>query len=158
MTTLLLGLIGSGKSTIGTILAQKTGARFVEMDTLVLQTLGVESPQNVSPALWKEVQLEVNKDLSTQDNLVIATSGNIVENDLNILYYKQHTESLRIIYLKAEIADLESRWQHSTPLNQTTLTEWHTERTPLYERFADHIVSTSGKTPAQIVQEIQKLS
>lgn len=158
MTILLLGLLGSGKSTIGTLLADDLHATFVEMDYGISMALGGARPQDVSEAEWKECQTEVAKDLSVQRHLVIATSGNIVENDLNILYFKEHTEDLHIIYLDASIETLLNRAvgndQGKAKSFHAHLLELHRRRDALNRSFSDLIIRTDHKTPRQVVDDI----
>lgn len=158
MITLILGLLGSGKSTVGQLLADKTSCKFVEMDTLVLQTLGVSKPHDVSPALWKECQLEVSKDLSVQEHLVIASSGNIVENDLNMLYFKTHAPKLKIVYLHTDLETLIARKTAETKEDpsqvRTHLKAQLQAREPLYRRFADVEIDTNSSSPEHIVSAI----
>lgn len=160
MITLLFGLLGSGKSTVGQLLAKHTNARFVEMDTVIADILGVSSPEEVSPMLWKECQLEICKDLSVQENIVIATSGNIVENDLNILYFKHHCQDLQNIYLQASLDALVSRTLLEKKQDKEHLIQYFTERLtdrePLYKQYADRIVPTDNHTPQQVVNTILK--
>ena len=160
MITLLFGLLGSGKSTVGQLLAKQTGARFIEMDTLIADTLGVKSPNEVSSVLWKECQLEICKDLSVQENIVVATSGNIVENDLNILYFQHHSTQLRIIYLKATLESLVSRTLLEKEDTRQHLEEYFSltlkNREPLYMLYADAVFPNDTKTPQQVVNDIRK--
>ncbi len=158
MIILLLGLVGSGKSTIGQLLAAKTGARFVEMDTLILDTLGVKSPGDVSRIAWEECQLEISKDLSVQDNLVIAASGNIVENSLNILYFKTHAPNVLIVYLETSTDTLTHRTVQNhggdSQAVNAHLSDLLADRSVLYKRFADTVVSTDAKLPVDIADAI----
>lgn len=158
MITLLFGVLGSGKSTVGQLLAKQTNARFVEMDTMIMQTMGISHPSDVSPAAWKECQIDISKDLSVQDNLVIATSGNIVENDLNILHFQNHCPDLRSVYLRTSLDTLVARTVSETQGNahdvKKNLQEKITRREPLYTLFSQAIIDTDGKTPQQIVDAI----
>ena len=158
MTIVLFGLLGSGKSTIGKLIAHDLHHTFVEMDYLISHSLGDVRPQDVSDAVWKECQVEVSKDLSVQRDLVIAGSGNIVENDLNILYFRDHAEDLHIIYIDATTETLLARnagndAEKSRAL-RTHLEELRKKREGLYRFFADTVIETDNKTPRQIANEI----
>lgn len=158
MTILLFGLLGSGKSTIGRLLALDLHGTCVEMDYLISQSLGGAKPQDVSDAKWKECQLEISKDLSVQSNLIIAASGNIVENDLNILYFREHADDLRIVYLEATTETLLARTtgndaEKSREL-RTHLEELRQKREGGYRTFADTTIVTDGKTPRQVADAI----
>lgn len=158
MTILLFGLLGSGKSTIGKLLALDLQGTCVEMDYLISQTLGGVKPQDVSEAHWKECQVEISKDLSVQRNLIIAASGNIVENDLNILYFREHAEDVCIVYLDATTETLLARTTGNDAAKarelRTHLEELRQKREGLYRTFADTVIATDGKTPRQIADAI----
>lgn len=158
MTILLLGLLGSGKSTIGKLIANDLVASFVEMDYAISMALGGVKPQDVSEAEWKECQTEIAKDLSVQCHLVIAASGNMVENDLNFLYFKEHATGLHIVYLDATIETLLSRAVGNNETKEQEfrahLLELHRRRDALNRSFADVIVSTDNKTPRQVADDI----
>ena len=116
MTILLLGLMGSGKSTIGKLLAEHFGYKFHEMDHLVLEQSGFNSVSEVYEhrmSLWKESELEVSKELSKKENLVIAASGGLSENQLNILYFQENCKHLEIVFLHVDIAKAEQRLLNS---------------------------------------------
>ena len=158
MTLLLFGLLGSGKSTIGKLLAVDLHATFVEMDYAISQSLGGVKPQDVSDAEWKECQIEISKDLSVQRNLVIAASGNIVENDVNILYFREHSDDLHIIYLDATTETLLARGagndREKAKELASHLEDLRQKREVLYRTHADVTVVTDNKTPRQIADDV----
>lgn len=158
MHILLLGVYGSGKSTVGRLLAERTGRAFVEMDALIARTLGVSSPDNVPTVLWKECQIDVCKDLSVQENFVIAASGNIVENDINVLHFHTHSPNTRMVYLRTSAETLVARTVSESHGNledaKRDLHEKIDQRERLHLRFANMTIDTDGKNPLQIVDEI----
>lgn len=111
MNILLFGIIGSGKSSIGKLLAEKLGYKFVEIDNLVLEQTGFSSAdeiRNGGKLIWKETELNVVKDLSFEDNCVIACSGGFLENELNISYFKENS-IFKAVYLHANLEVLTKR-------------------------------------------------
>lgn len=100
MNVLLFGIIGSGKSSIGQELAKRLGYKFIEMDKLIQINSGLKS-NTEDNILWKEVELNVSKDLSYENNCVIACPGGFLENELNISYFKQNSD-FKSVYLFAE--------------------------------------------------------
>lgn len=157
MILLLLGTLGSGKSTIGSLVAADLRAIFIEMDHAISVAMGGVTPSDVRPSQWKECQIEISKDLSTQKNLVIAASGNIIENDINILYFLESGTPTQIIYLDTSIATLISRVAGGNAERQLLkkhLEELHAKRDALYRKTANFIVQTDEKTPRQIADEI----
>jgi len=117
MIILLLGLMGSGKSSTGRLLAKTLDLRFLEMDHLILEKTGFNSISEVYEhrmSLWKESELEVSKELSKEENLVIAASGGLSENQLNILYFQENSKHLEIIQLEVATEKAEDRLLNSS--------------------------------------------
>ena len=128
MIVLLLGLMGSGKTSSGRLLAQKLELKFVEMDLLILEKTGFNSVSEVYEhrmSLWKEAEMEVSKELSKQQNIVIATSGALAENQINLLYFQENCKHLEIIHLEVEVEEAEKRLLNS---NDHTFAESEKEK------------------------------
>lgn len=158
MHVLLLGVYGSGKSTVGKLLATDIHATFIEMDTLIHESAGIADPEAISPVYWKECQIDICKDLSVQEDLVIATSGNIVENDINLLHFRANDPETIAVYMHTELDSLVSRTVKERSGGgeevRRSLEELLAAREPLYLRFADVVIRTDGKTPREIATEI----
>jgi shikimate kinase len=155
MTILLLGLLGSGKSTVGTILANETGSTFVEMDHLIVSGLHMP-PESIPEHLWKEYQLELSKDLSVQHNIIVAGSGNIVDNDLNILYFRVNNPSVKVVYLQTHPKTLCERISDPSARakEEKILQDLLDQRAPLYLKYADCIIDTDHSTPRDVALKI----
>jgi len=96
----LTGFMGSGKSTIGPILANTLGWDFYDLDRLIEQSLGkkiVDIFNDEGENYFRQVEQETFKKLSSQDKVIIALGGGAMANQLNIDYFKKHG---KIIYLK----------------------------------------------------------
>lgn len=170
MTILLLGLMGSGKSTIGRLLAEHFDYKFHEMDHLVLEQSGFNSISEVYEhrmSLWKESELEVSKELSKKENLVIAASGGLSENQLNLLYFQENCKHLEIVFLHVDIEEAEKRLLNSASHSfseiekekmQHNLEKIAQKRDFLNKIYATLVVDTSHVDANQATQEIiQKL-
>lgn len=168
MKILLLGLMGSGKTTIGKLLAKTLGCEFVEMDALVLQHSGFDSVQDVfelRESLWQESELEVSKQLSNQQNsLVIACSGDIVENQLNIQYFRENSANMHVIYLQTTPETLAKRViashvekltieQHDSV--EKNIMELNVMRHDSYKKMADTVIKTDIHSLEEIIEEIK---
>ncbi|MDK2937043.1 MAG: shikimate kinase [Eubacteriaceae bacterium] len=82
----LIGFMGSGKSSIGPMLAQKLNYRFVDTDTLIEEKAGQKISAifaNQGEKAFREMETAVLKELSKDTSLVIATGGGIVLKEEN---------------------------------------------------------------------------
>ncbi|CAL9129950.1 unnamed protein product [Musa textilis] len=89
----LVGMMGSGKSTVGKILSEVLCYSFFDSDKLVEQAVGVSSVAQIfkdhSEAFFRDNESKVLKDLSSMHRLVVATGGGAVVRPINWKYMKQ---------------------------------------------------------------------
>jgi shikimate kinase len=175
MNILLLGIMGSGKSSLGKKIAKHLDFNFIEQDSLILEKIDLDitkesldtRPKNTTrnlletrQILWKEMELESSKELSFNTNQVIACGGGIVSNDLNILYFKENSQKIKIFYLYAEKKVLLDRIlsrdfkseKHNSEFLSARLEDVLARRDMFYRDFADEVIDTSD------VDENQALS
>jgi len=147
----LIGFMGTGKTAVGQLLAKKLGSRFFELDLLIEQKAGKSIPdifQQDGEVAFRELEIEVTKEVSKDKNLVIACGGGIVLNKINIDRLRQQS---RIVYLTASpgvilkrVADEEGQRPLLEVDNPTlTIREMLSFRKPFYERAADITINTS---------------
>ena len=157
----LIGMPGSGKSTVGRILSKRTGMSQVDTDVLIersenmkLQDIidkkGLERFAQIEEAVLLELDLK---------NYIVSTGGSAV-------YYPKAMEHLKesstIVYLKTplskllrNIRNMDSRGISVKP--GQTFEDLYNERCPLYEKYADVTVSTEELIPPSIAARIQEL-
>lgn len=89
----LVGMMGSGKTTVGKIIAEVLGYSFFDSDKLVEQAVGLSSVAQIfkehSEAFFRDSESEVLRDLSSMHRLVVATGGGAVIRPVNWKYMKQ---------------------------------------------------------------------
>ncbi|CAL5043682.1 unnamed protein product [Urochloa decumbens] len=89
----LVGMMGSGKSTVGKILAEVLGYSCFDSDKLVEQAVGMPSVAQIfkvhSEAFFRENESSVLRDLSSMRRLVVATGGGAVIRPINWNYMKK---------------------------------------------------------------------
>ena len=164
---ILVGLMGSGKTTMGRALAKHLGKAFVDSDEEIQQRTGVTIPHIFDiegETGFRQRETAAIRELVERDDMVLATGGGAVLAEQNRAMLQQ---SGIVIYLKASVHDLWQRTRHdrNRPLLQTAdphakLTELFQQRDPLYLQVAD-IVMQSGKQSAHalmlhLVDEIEK--
>ena len=88
----LIGFMGTGKTAVGKILAEKSGKEFVELDALIEKKAGKSIPsifRDEGEIAFRELEIAVTREVSSRKNAVIACGGGIVLNKINIDRLKQ---------------------------------------------------------------------
>jgi shikimate kinase len=150
----LVGMMGSGKTTMGRQLAKHLGKVFVDSDEEIIKRTGVTIPHIFDiegEAGFRQRESAAVRELVGRENMVLATGGGAVLDEQNRALLQQNGV---VIYLKASAHDLWLRTRHdrNRPLLQTDnphakLTELFQLRDPLYRQMSD-IVVQSGKQNA----------
>jgi shikimate kinase len=168
-------MMGSGKSSIGRLLAENLGYRFIELDKLILNHTGYASVQAVFAdkiSIWKEAEIALSKDLSSSDNQVIACGGGFLDNELNLTYFAESRVDYQAIYLYSDEKTLASRVHARSKRVETSISApakitkhkitkniagIFPQRDAKYRLHADHVVSTETNTIDETCQEIIEL-
>jgi shikimate kinase len=147
----LVGMMGSGKTTMGRSLARHLDKTFIDSDEEIQKRTGVTIPHIFDiegEGGFRQRETAAISDLVGRENMVLATGGGAVLSEQNRALLQQNGI---VIYLKAGVHDLWQRTRHdrNRPLLQTgdpraKLTELYQQRDPLYQQVAD-IVIYSGK-------------
>ncbi len=158
----LVGFMGAGKSTVGTILAKKLGYSYCDADKFIESRAGTTITQifaDHGEQRFRDLESESIEYLSTQQGQVIATGGGVIQRDRN---WEAMKSGGITIYLRAPIEVIWERIKDSKdrPLLQVdnpleTASDLLNKRTPLYEK-ADLIVDTSDLTLEEVADEIIK--
>ena len=158
MAKVLLGFMGSGKTTI----ARKLDPDFVDMDALLEGRLGMPIArffEEKGEAAFRQLEEEVLADLLKTDK-VISTGGGIVISPRNRALLKQNPDN---IYLKADFETLYQRisadMDNQRPLflnnSKEDLAVIFKERQAWYEEVASQIVDVSSLNPDEIIEELR---
>ena len=164
----LIGFMGTGKTAVGKVLAEKLGRSFVELDLLIEQKVGKSIPdifQQDGEIIFRELEIEVTREVSKDKNLVIACGGGIVLNKINIDRLRQQS---RIVYLTASPGVILKRVSGDggeRPLLKAAnralnIRELLRFRKPFYERAADITIDTSkldiNSVAEQIIEKLKE--
>lgn len=132
---MIIGMPGSGKTTVGRLLAQATGKIFVDVDEEIIRTAGMSISEIFAAsgeAGFREIETSVLCKLGKGSGQVIATGGGCVTRPEN---YPLLHQNGRILRLRRDIGKLP---KDGRPLSLTNdLSEMAAEREPLYAAFAD---------------------
>ncbi|MBQ8732367.1 MAG: shikimate kinase [Oscillospiraceae bacterium] len=146
---ILIGMPGSGKSTVGVLLAKLVGYRFLDTDLLIQQQAGKRLYQILEedgPAAFAQLENEVNRSIDT-DHTVIATGGSVIFGKEAMAHLKAIGQ---VVYLEVDLPTLQKRvgdFSRRGILMEDgqTLSDIYRERTPLYAAQADLTVSCGGE-------------
>lgn len=161
MNIAVYGFMGVGKTTIGGLLAEKLGYSFIDMDTEIEKrekTTISEIFRNQGEAKFRQLESNLIKELALKDRLIIACGGGAIADPENAETLQKVS---RMIYLTASIQEIIKRTSedNSRPLLETenpeqVASELYEKRKPVYTRYAEITVNTTGKSPSEIVDKI----
>lgn len=117
----LVGLMGAGKTTVGRALAKRLNKRFIDSDHEIEERTGATIPlifEIEGEAAFRQREAEVIRDLTAQQDIVLATGGGAVLNAESRAYLKSRGT---VIYLRASVNSIVQRTSHdkNRPLLQT---------------------------------------
>lgn len=151
---ILIGMPGSGKTTVGTFLAEKTGKTLVDADAYLVERAGKSISAifaDSGEAGFRATETDVLTQLGKQSGLIIATGGGCVTQAQN---YPLLHQNGTMFWLHREIAKLPV---DGRPLSQSgDLAKMYEIRKPMYAHFADHTVDNNGD-PAATADEILRI-
>ncbi|MFZ6752067.1 bifunctional shikimate kinase/3-dehydroquinate synthase AroKB [Undibacterium sp. Dicai25W] len=157
----LVGLMGSGKTTVGRALARKLNKRFIDSDHEIEARTGVSIPvifEIEGEASFRQREADVIRDLTAQSGIVLATGGGAVLNPDSLRYLHERGT---VIYLRAGINSILQRTRNdkNRPLLRTAdprkkLEELEAQRHPLYQQAAHLIIETGRPNVQHLVQSI----
>ena len=157
----LVGPMGAGKSTIGKYLAQHLKLRFADTDTEIEARTGADIPwifDVEGEAGFREREVQVVEEMTTWDDIVLATGGGVVMRPEN-----RQALGARgyVVYLHATVEEQvrRTRRDRRRPLLQKgdpeqVLRALMAIRDPLYREIADHIIDTDGCSPRTVAQRL----
>lgn len=145
---ILCGFMGSGKTTVGRLLAKKNGRRFIDMDQWIEQQEGCSVSQIFAlqgENYFRALEQKAARQLSCETGLVIATGGGTLLDPANALAL---ASSGTIILLDASLPAVKTRLEsdYTRPLLQRedrwdAMEKLYRERLPIYRKHADLSVS-----------------
>jgi shikimate kinase len=159
----LVGPMGTGKSTIGRLLAKELHFEFKDSDREIEDRCGADIPwifDVEGEAGFREREKLVIRYLSNQPDIVLATGGGAVIDSEN--QHNLRTNGF-IVFLNTSVDQQYERTrrdrkrpllQHQDP--RSVLTELMAIREPIYRNIADFIISTDHRRPKSVVKEVVK--
>ncbi|HWB54860.1 MAG TPA: shikimate kinase [Tepidisphaeraceae bacterium] len=171
MNIVLIGYRGSGKTTVGKLLADRLKMPFVDTDDLIVRRAG----QNIAAIFnrhgeqkFRDLETQALNESLQQDGQILALGGGAVIREENRNALKADPQN-KIFYLHHDAATLHQRIQADpkTSVNRPALTQLNgtidevqhllAARLPWYREVMNHEIDTADMSPEQIVEQIVSL-
>jgi shikimate kinase len=163
MNIWLIGMMGSGKTTVGRLLASERAMEFRDVDSIIsARVAGTISDlwQQTGEEGFRALEADVVEELATVAGTVIASGGGAVLAEANRQAMRR---SGTVIWLHCSADTLAARLVGATdrPLladdSTAPLAELLVERLEVYEDAAHHLVDTTSLTPVEVVEKIDEV-
>jgi shikimate kinase len=162
MNIVLIGYRGTGKSTVGRVVASRLDRQIVSTDKEIVRRAGASIPEIVAAHGWeyfRDLESAVCQDLSGRDNLVIDSGGGAILRPQNVYVFKQNG---RLIWLTASVETIAARIGGDAQRPSLTGLKSHveeirevlSERTPKYQAAADVTIATDGRSIEDVASAI----
>lgn len=160
----LTGFMGSGKTTVGPMLAGRLGWKFVDADDVIEAEAGCTIPElfrRDGEAAFRERERTAIARLAGRDALVLALGGGAIE-DAATRSLLLNAPGTLLVHLEIELATTLARCrgtEHLRPIlaDQANLAGRYTRRLPLY-RTAHVSIAVDALTPEQVVEAVMRAS
>ena len=146
MRIFLIGMPGSGKSSLGKELAKKINYDFIDMDLYIEKQAGMfidEIFDSYGEQYFRDLERNVLNDFNNMDNVIIATGGGVIKNKNN----KELMNGI-CLYLDVPIKELEIRLSKSEIerplLKKYSVEELYNQRKDLYDYFSDYKINNEN--------------
>jgi len=160
MNLWLVGMMGSGKTTVGRVVAAQADRPFRDVDLIVAERLGTSIPelwQRDGEATFRAIESAIIEELAADEEAIISTGGGAILLEAN---RKAMRRTGTVVWLQAPARVLASRVGGSIdrPVlgggGEARLSELLDSRLAAYEAAAHHTVSTDGRTPGEVATEV----
>ncbi len=163
MNILLIGFMGSGKSTVAKRLSQLMHLSCIEMDDLVYQKTNTRNMSEVfalgGELLLRETEIAIAKEVASKDHLILSAGGGVVLNKIILDYFK--IKGGKVIFLNARFETIVERIgkEDSRPLFKQidVAKKLYDFRLPLYLNYADEVIDVDSLSADEVARTIKNL-
>lgn len=161
MKIALIGMMGTGKTTSGPLIAEKLGVSFADLDDIIAYKVGMSIAQvfmHFGEKTFRSYETSALYEVIWHENIVISCGGGVTLNSKNMEIMK---DFIKVRFI-ADAHTLHERLKNdlSRPLLKDNLIEAiqkiMDEREQHYSVYADITVDTSNKTPQEVADEVIK--
>ena len=160
----IVGSMGSGKTSIGKMLAKNNNLSFLDTDHEIIRSCGYSIPdifKEFGEEHFRGLETEQLRKMNAIENHVISTGGGIVlRNDNEKLMKDLGIIIFLDININSQIDRVKNRKNRPLLNNKNlkdNLLSLKKIRDPIYKKISNYIIDVSGKEKGQIINEIQKI-
>lgn len=155
----LIGFMGSGKSSIGRSLAKKLGLEYIDTDTMIEKKKGKSISEIFrveGEEYFRKLEKEIVEKVSEYNNKIIACGGGVALDDLNVLNLKKNGV---LVYLSVDPSIIIERVKNSTDRPLLEVEDKEKEAKRLFEQRekkyinATDVIVDAGNTPINKIAE-----
>jgi shikimate kinase len=165
MNIVLMGYRGTGKSTVGRLLAARLGRELVSTDAEIIKRAQHSIPEIVAQKGWeyfRDLESDICREFAGRDQLVIDTGGGAILRAQNVEALKKNGT---VFWLTASVETIVKRIGGDNQRPSLTGTKSFVdeiqdvlrERTPKYQAATDHTIATDNRSVNQLVEAILAL-
>jgi len=165
MNIVLIGYRGTGKSTVGRLLAARLGRVLVSTDAEIVKRAKRTIPEIVAQEGWeyfRDLESDICRELASRDQLVIDTGGGAILRAQNVEALKKNST---VFWLTASVETIVKRIGSDNQRPSLTGTKSFVdeiqdvlrERTPKYQTAADYVIATDDRSINQLVETLLAL-
>ena len=165
MNIVLIGYRGTGKSSVGRLLAARLGRELVSTDAEIVKRAHRTIQEIVAQKGWehfRDLESDICRELASRDQLVIDTGGGAILRAQNVEALKKNGT---LFWLKASVGTITKRIGRGTQRPSLTGTKSFVdeiqdvlrERMPKYQAAADHAITTDNRSINQLVETLLTL-
>lgn len=157
----LIGFMGTGKSTVSDYLSNKFAMEIVEMDQVIATREQMSIPDIFAAhgeEYFRDLETRLLVELQSQKNTVISCGGGVALRERNVAEMKKNgcvvllTASPKTVYER--VKDSDDRPVLSGRKNIKGISELMEQRREKYEAAADIVINTDNKTARQVCEEL----
>lgn len=158
---IFIGMPASGKSTVGVVIAKRLGYDFIDTDLLI---------QKQENRLLKEIIADVGNEgflaIENQVNREVEAERAVISPGGSVIYCKEAMEHFKeigtVVYLQVSFETIDARIScaknRGVVLKEgQTLHDLYEERTKLFEKYADYVVSEEGLSLEETIDKVLEL-
>jgi len=158
---IFIGMPASGKSTVGVVIAKRLGYDFIDTDLLI---------QKQENRLLKEIIADVGNEgflaIENQVNREVEAERAVISPGGSVIYCKEAMEHFKeigtVVYLQVSFETINRRISNAKNRGVVlkegqTLRDLYEERTKLFEKYADYIVSEEGLSLEETIDKVLEL-
>ena len=165
---MLIGMPGTGKSTVGKVLSEKLNKKIIESDELIEKKYNMKLPEIIKKYGNEKFKIDeeniITESLTNNTNTIISPGGSVIycKNLFDIIKNKEYFNKILVIYLETNFETICLRTENFSNRGiifdeNCNLYEFYKKRCELYDKYGDIKIDCNGKNLNEVVELINNL-